>query len=424
MELDLHDDQNNADAAANIKMDTLLQLFPLGDFKFLRSKCIELAADDEAFENFVNEALTTNCVPSKDEGTADTDPAADDELVNTPEIAFNVEHFVEACPDPFDYFKNLQRNENHKTQVFEFLKDRFRDVKSSFLEHIVVEQGYNLIGASELLTEIPPHAFRLEPRQDLDVHLTPPLDPNFLKEVLLFDHRKEIETYIELLGEIKKKAVEEGEIFECECCFADDILPSDAILCTEAHIFCKDCVRRSTEVRIGNGLLTFPCLGSCAPDGIIPMESIKTVLDRTSYEKIVARIAEEEVRQADITGIEYCQRCEYAAIPDENIIIFKCPKCHFELCRLCNHESHIPRKCGESVADDIQKQSRKKNEEFLTTKVLRKCGGCKKSYVKESGCDKITCSCGTKNCYRCGASGIDYPHLDSCPGRIDPIPES
>uniref|UniRef100_A0A0A9W441 RING-type domain-containing protein n=1 Tax=Lygus hesperus TaxID=30085 RepID=A0A0A9W441_LYGHE len=414
-------DGDGLNEAANFKLDTLLQLFPQGDFGFLRNKCIELAADDSGFEAFVNEALTTSGVPSRGEGPSDTDQVA-----NVPDLmvpAFDVEKFVETLPDPIDYFENLIRSDNHKTQAYEFLKDRFRDVKSSFIEHIVVEQGYNLLRASQFLTDIPPHAIRLEPRQDSDINLTPPLDPNFQKEVLLFDHIDEVQAYVKLLGELKRTAIEEGQVFECECCYSDDILPSETIMCTEAHIFCRDCVKRSTAVRIGDGLVTFPCLCNCASGGVIPLESIKTVLDSNSYNKVVARIQEEEVRQADIPGIEYCQRCEYAAIPDENIIIFKCPKCDFELCRLCNRESHVPRKCGESVEEDNEKQHRKKNEEFLTTKVLRRCGGCKKPYVKTSGCDKVTCSCGTNNCYRCGASGIDYPHIDSCRGGFDPLPE-
>lgn len=69
------------------------------------------------------------------------------------------------------------------------------------------------------------------------------------------------------------------------------------------------------------------------PIGITLIKLFQEFINANAYQKLVARICEEEVRKADIVGIEYCQRCEYGAIPDETIIIFKCAKCGFELCR-------------------------------------------------------------------------------------------
>lgn len=40
-------------------------------------------------------------------------------------------------------------------------------------------------------------------------------------------------------------------------------MPADTIFCDNGHLFCKDCVRKGCEVKIGEGKLNFPCLEDC-----------------------------------------------------------------------------------------------------------------------------------------------------------------
>ena len=41
----------------------------------------------------------------------------------------------------------------------------------------------------------------------------------------------------------------------------------------------------------------------------------------------------------------------------------------------------------------------------------RSCWNCGKAFIKNSGCNKITCTCGSMMCYLCGNEVKDYNHF-------------
>lgn len=65
---------------------------------------------------------------------------------------------------------------------------------------------------------------------------------------------------------------------------------------------------------------------------------------------------------------------------------------------LCKKRHHLPLKC-EDVLDE--EKARKYIEEELSNTFIRKCYKCNKAYIKETGCNHITCSCGAQMCYIC-----------------------
>ncbi|XP_018013338.1 probable E3 ubiquitin-protein ligase ARI10 [Hyalella azteca] len=75
---------------------------------------------------------------------------------------------------------------------------------------------------------------------------------------------------------------------------------------------------------------------------------------------------------------------------------------------LCKKADHTPDKCEE--ADD-QKNARTHLENEMSEALVRECPKCHKRFVKESGCNKMTCSCGNKMCYICRQSIVDYNHF-------------
>src|SRR5271169_3043309 len=59
-------------------------------------------------------------------------------------------------------------------------------------------------------------------------------------------------------------------------------------------------------------------------------------------------------------------------------------------------------------------------EEAMTDALVRKCNKCKKSFLKEDGCNKMKCSCGNQQCFVCSEDVTDYSHFGdkdfgSCP---------
>jgi TRIAD3 protein (E3 ubiquitin-protein ligase RNF216) len=49
----------------------------------------------------------------------------------------------------------------------------------------------------------------------------------------------------------------------------------------------------------------------------------------------------------------------------------------------------------------------------MTAALVQKCNKCSKPFIKESGCNKMTCSCGNLQCYVCGESIKDYHHFEA-----------
>ena len=47
------------------------------------------------------------------------------------------------------------------------------------------------------------------------------------------------------------EAKESNALQECSCCFDDEVLLEDMLQCPRDHMFCRECVRRSSETLIG-----------------------------------------------------------------------------------------------------------------------------------------------------------------------------
>lgn len=78
------------------------------------------------------------------------------------------------------------------------------------------------------------------------------------------------------------------------------------------------------------------------------------VLQQKIFEKLVQKIASEEIKRANLDGLETCPFCDFAMIVPENEKIFKCinQDCLIESCRECRHKSHIPLRCSEIEYDE------------------------------------------------------------------------
>ena len=132
-----------------------------------------------------------------------------------------------------------------------------------------------------------------------------------------------------------EQARDDGELQECVCCYEDTILLEDMLSCSEGHLFCSDCVRRSAEANIGDAKMKFPCLnGSCELEYYVG--TLKKVLPTKSFSLMLRKRQEEEVRQADIEDLIVCPFCTFATImTNQQDKVLKClnPECLKESCR-------------------------------------------------------------------------------------------
>ncbi|VDN20151.1 unnamed protein product [Gongylonema pulchrum] len=208
-------------------------------------------------------------------------------------------------------------------------------------------------------------------------------------------------------------------------------------------------------------------MDSTCADGRFELSALQGVIIPTTFQALARRIRMEEIRSANIGNIESCPFCDFAAVlENQEDRIFHClnPICQKESCRECHGESHVPLRCeevekdfetkkrkfieermseavirkcpqcmqrechGEShvplrceeVEKDFETKKRKFIEERMSEAVIRKCPQCMQSITKETGCNKMTCPCGTFFCYVCNAKLSQrnpYGHFDNdgCP---------
>ncbi|KAF3800802.1 hypothetical protein GCG54_00009473, partial [Colletotrichum gloeosporioides] len=178
-----------------------------------------------------------------------------------------------------------------------------------------------------------------------------------------------------------KQAREAGTIAECGCCF--DERPLNRMV----HCDNPDAEHRA----------------------IFLDDKLQAALDRIEFEAAL--------QAQGFENLSACPFCPYAADcpPIEEDKEFRCanPECEIVSCRLCKEETHVPRTCEEAAAENGISE-RRKIEEAMSEALIRKCNKCGTPFIKEEGCNKMTCTrpgCRNVQCYVCSKS-CAYDHFD------------
>lgn len=245
-----------------------------------------------------------------------------------------------------------------------------------------------------------------------------------LTEELAAARRKVHATQEQRANDAKKKEAEEenlrraiaaGRTAECQACF-DDLPMNRQIHChgDAPHFTCFSCMEAYIKSEIGESRCRVLCTAGCGA-GFEPAQ-----LNQLSDKQLLAKLAdlqqEKDIRDAALEDLEECPFCDFKAIlpPIEVDFEFRCanPECEKVSCRRCKASSHIPISC-EQHAKDNKVNSRHKIEEAMTAALIRSCNRCKKQFIKEYGCNKMTCpSCMNIQCYVCSQTLKGYDHFD------------
>ena len=103
--------------------------------------------------------------------------------------------------------------------------------------------------------------------------------------------------------------------------------------------------------------------------------------------------------------------CNYMCSYDKNEFHLNCPMCKKSYCLQCKTEWHEGMTCEEYQRTKNKDENDVKFEEYAKGSKLKQCPKCKRWVEKVSGCDHITCPCGTPFCYRCGRiKESDFDH--------------
>ena len=136
-------------------------------------------------------------------------------------------------------------------------------------------------------------------------------------------------------------------------------------------------------------------------------ESITKVLDGNEQET--------NLRLAGIVNLARCHACSFAAeCPAIELDFeFRCPnpECREVTCRRCKEKSHTPKTC-EEAKENKGLSLHHLVAESMSEGVIRKCNKCASPFIKEEGCNKMTCTrCGNIQCYVC-SQNCQYDHFN------------
>ncbi|XP_050390114.1 uncharacterized protein LOC126809530 [Patella vulgata] len=213
---------------------------------------------------------------------------------------------------------------------------------------------------------------------------------------------------------------EAGESIECLCCYGEHPF-ENMVQCFDGHLFCKTCLQSYVkEAVFGSGKLDLSCMTDRC-DSSFPESQLELCLAQDVLEKYQDRVREENLNLADIEDLVRCPGCDFAAILDPGDKVFRCQNIHClkETCRFCKEEwkDHMGIPCSELEKKD-EMTLRKEYEEKMTAAKVRTCVRCKSQFMKDEGCNKMTCRCGASMCYICRKPNISYSHF--CQHPRDP----
>ncbi|XP_068918391.1 E3 ubiquitin-protein ligase RNF216-like [Tenebrio molitor] len=395
----------------------LKQMLPNADPIYLRNQSRVLATrPPEDLDEFIENAIEKSDYPTMQEYLVNKELTADLALYLT---NFSVNRYLDRVPDPLGIFLDSRRKPVLSGDVSEkdiefaltFLYNQFVFQRKSEIKKIFFSYNKHLIKTFNKLKCLI-KAFR-HPRPIVPLGECKNVD--LLQEISFLKHEKLIRQFLKQKDQRYKTALEEarkyGLLKTCSCCYDEELIPEECYFCTRGCIFCKDCVKSGAEHVIGKEETSFPCLADC--DSEFDYSTLQMVLDTKTFQGVWHRKQIEEIRNANIGGLETCPFCDFCMIPDDGDKIFKCAniECMAETCRLCRHRAHIPKRCNEIEYDEDVKM-RTFIENKMTEALLRKCWKCSKQFYKESGCNKMTCVCGAKMCYVCGEAVTDYAHFN------------
>ncbi|KAK4448025.1 ring finger protein [Podospora aff. communis PSN243] len=223
--------------------------------------------------------------------------------------------------------------------------------------------------------------------------------------------RKEEELHLD-------RAKAQGLTADCGCCY-DEFALDRMVHCNGEvlHWFCPLCAKTQAETQIGLSKYELSCMSTDQCHGGFSLEQRKLFLDEATTIALDRIEKEAVLRLAGIENLAKCPFCLYAAeypsVQENKEFQCENPACGKRSCRLCDMETHIPKTCREARAEEGH-SGRHRIEEAMSEAMIRKCNKCKTPFIKENGCNKMTCTavgCRNVQCYVCSKS-CDYAHFD------------
>ncbi|KAF2094612.1 hypothetical protein NA57DRAFT_80411 [Rhizodiscina lignyota] len=221
-----------------------------------------------------------------------------------------------------------------------------------------------------------------------------------------------------------RKAQKENLMQECGCCYGDHPL-NRMIACNNRdvesiHWLCYGCVKTYVETEIGLSRHNVVCFHVDGCTASFRLSQLRLAVPLPTLERLEKLQQQDDIRLAKegggLEGLEECPFCDFKAdmeVPKDEDREFRCQTdgCGIVSCRFCKLETHVPLSC-EEAAKDRGINARHQVEEAMTEALVRSCNKCKNKFIKEFGCNKMTCTvCHNIQCYVCSQNVTDYNHF-------------
>lgn len=222
---------------------------------------------------------------------------------------------------------------------------------------------------------------------------------------------------------LSKKIGNVSKELKCACCF--DIVPiSKSIICTKdsSHVTCEECIKLYIKECV-NSMIDISCLmkhvkceGSYDETIVIKLmtPNIKIMYDSM---KMIHDIQKKHIFTPNSYICPNCKKYLLILNDSEKTLHFVCDVCFVSFCVKCNNQADV---CmctnvnNKMMSDDVM---RKIIGAIIDQITIHKCPVCESKYVKDDGCNLITCSsCHSYSCWSCGIqilpiNGLKYTHF-------------
>ncbi|KAF5294533.1 hypothetical protein FQR65_LT10725 [Abscondita terminalis] len=403
--------------SASEQLEILKNILVDADPDYLQMQCEMLIDEPNKLKEFIEKAVVERNYPTLDDFLRKQQLSAQQKQYTS---EFTVEKFLEEIPNPKAYFKNSNiKNDNMDCDyILSYLRNKFNNLPLRTIKEILVKNEYKFLKSCSMLEQIPATQ-QMKCKRRLSIMPEVSESIPLLQEIAYYEHKKEILAYMKKRKsheEIEKAQTKQAGLMKtCSCCFDDEVMPKNIFCCENGCSFCKFCIAKGVEVAFGEGKVDFACLTNCS--AYFSFQVLQAVLKPKVFSTITLKKQVQEVKAAGIEDLETCPFCDFVTIPDRQDKLFRClnPTCMKESCRQCKEPSHVPLRC-----DEIEKDNEVKNRTYIENKMtealLRTCYKCSTKFVKEDGCNKMTCPCGALMCYICGQPVKDYTHFNGLGG--------
>ncbi|KAL5120240.1 hypothetical protein ACEQ8H_001798 [Pleosporales sp. CAS-2024a] len=397
------------DVLPNISVDHVLNI--------IKKETTDLTRTNAKCRDIINQLIDQGTYPKEDDDTKNKKRKRSEE-------------------EEWDEYHKAERDPNlttYESDATELLKDEFLSVpvrhinsvikeqKTLFKSYIVLEEqvrDYEHLGKRHFTKIGKARIARGAGNILIERGSQVPKELHFAKRKAESDMEKRRKTEEKEQAEATNRlqAQASGRMGECACCF-DDVPLNRMIACNGAvtHLYCMVCPKRQIETQMGMSKCRPKCFGVNDCEGTFARSDLQRVLEEKTFERLEHLQQQEELAAAGLDFLSECPFCDFKmeCLPIEVDKEFRCQnkKCGKTSCRLCEKETHIPLTCKEADKEG-QMTLRHIVEEAMSAALIRQCNRCKHPFVKDHGCNKMTCShCHNVQCYVCSKNVINYEHF-------------